>query len=175
MGIYRKPKHLGACPMQPKMMARLSNVLPDLKNPNVIIPFWKYKGLCRKNADLPSATILFATWGKWSTLAHAFGLITWEEFEQYEGGKSLLPATLAELRRLSVEFYGGKIGPCFSDYRESMNPATGAQSTKTILKKSGTWKNALAFVGLRLESPRFYWHAREWRHNATTATNGVSH
>jgi len=163
LDAYRKPTHVEACPKRPAAMKRLAEVLPDPDNPGVIIAYNKYKAARDNDPELPSCTIVASTWGEWSNVAHAFGLVTWDEFEQRKGDGSLLPATIAELRRLSNELYDGKIGPNYSDYLEGVDPAAGAQRAKTLTIKFGDWETVLAAVDLQSESREYYWHARVMR------------
>lgn len=163
MGAFRQETHLGACPKRPKIMARLAEILPEADNPGVIIAYNKYKVMRDADPELPSWTIMLATWGEWSSVAHAFGLVTWDEFEQRKGEAALLPATVAELQRLSNDLYDGKIGPNYTDYMEGVDPASGAQRVKTLVAKMGDWGNVLAAAGLKHESKTYYWHARVMR------------
>lgn len=163
MDAYRKPKHLDACPKRPGMLERLAEVLPDPENPAVIIAYNKYKLMRDNDPELPSWTIMLFTWGEWSEVAHAFGLVTCQEFERRTGEGSMLPATITELRRLSNELYDGIIGPSYSDYLELADKSSGAQRAKVLNNKFGDWGNVLAAVDLQHESWEFYWHARQMR------------
>jgi hypothetical protein len=169
LDAYRIDKHLPACPKQPAMLERLAEVLPDPDNPEVIIAYNRYKTLRINDPELPSWTIILSTWGEWSAVAKEFGLVTVEEFEQRKGDGSLLPATIAELRRLSNELYEGVVGPSYSDYMELSDKATGAQRCKVLVNKFGAWEDVLAAVDLKHETWEYYWHARKMRRDAAKA------
>jgi hypothetical protein len=167
-------QHTRVCPDSPAVHAAIAAALPDRDKPGIALSAHRY-GNNRVFHGAPSATVLLAKWGTWAGVVAAFGLLPPEDDYADRIANLHRPQTCPHCRRsfaasvlrrhadvcpenpairdaiiaaMQNEVYPG-FAVSLAEYQER---AVGKAVTnvKTLKQHFGSWRNTVAYYGLRL-------------------------
>lgn len=143
MSKFTISRHRANCPEQASRREAIRRNLEDPNNPGFIRSERNYVHCCLS----PCAKTLMSHFGKWSDVAHYFGLEMMQANERRLADK--LEATGAFLRKLSQDLHGGKFGPSLREYEQATYGGRhGAMEKTGLYRRFEDWAGVLQHFGL---------------------------